>query len=120
MDKRGYSDGEPCEREGCPGVLELEEAEDCSCHLSAPCRWCADADIWCPECGWRAADNPLCVRYISAISVGGPFALIETKRKVLDPTKIDWISKMHSGCSMIKEGVYPEHLTRQEVDVVAN
>ncbi|EHC4297166.1 hypothetical protein JTG69_001897 [Escherichia coli] len=116
MTKIGYSEGEQCERDGCSGILELEEVEDCSCHLSAPCWRHENADMWCPECGWRAADDPLCVRDISAISVGGPLALIETKRRVLDPTKVDWVSKMHSGCSMIKEGVYPEHMTWQEVE----
>lgn len=33
----------------------------------------------------------------------------------LDPTKIDWYSKSHTNSSMIKEGVYPEGVTQQQV-----
>lgn len=116
MKKLGYCEGESCEREGCSGVIELEEVENCSCHISAPCSKCTDADMWCPECGWRASEDPLCVRDISAISLGDTFSIIETNPRVLDPTKVDWVSKMHSGCSMIKEGVYPEHLSRKDVE----
>ena len=49
---------------------------------------------------------------------------VETKRRVLDPTKVDFVSKLHSSCSMIKEGVYPQsgndaadrEMVRKEVD----
>lgn len=34
----------------------------------------------------------------------------------LDPTKISWKSKPHSNSSMIKEGIYPEGTSRQEVE----
>ena len=116
MESLGYCEGDTCGRGGCEGVIELEEVENCSCHISAPCWKHEQADMHCPDCGWRAADDPLCVREISSIGLGGPLPIIEKKRRVLDPTKIDWVFKPHSGCSMIKEGVYPEHLTRQEVE----
>ncbi|AHF77940.1 Phage protein [Sodalis praecaptivus] len=116
MGNLGYFEGDTCARDGCEGVIELEEVENCSCHLYAPCWRHENADMWCPECGWQASKDPLCVREISTISLGGPLPLIETRRRVLDPTKIDWITKMHSSSSMIKEGVYPEYLTRQEVE----
>ena len=116
MDKVGYCEGETCHRNGCDGVIKLEEVENCSCHLSAPCGECTNAGMWCPECNWREKDDPLCVREVSTISFGSPLPFIETKRRVLDPTKVDWIHKVHSSCSMIKEGVYPEHMSRSEVE----
>jgi hypothetical protein len=34
----------------------------------------------------------------------------------LDPTRIDWHDKLHSGSSMLKEGVYPEGTTQAQVE----
>lgn len=117
MARLGYDEGEVCARDGCEGVIELEEVDNCSCHLSAPCYRHENADMWCPECGWEARKDPLCVRQITSIALGGFTPAIETKRRVLDPSKIDWVSKPHSSCSMIKEGVYPDNLTREEVEI---
>lgn len=111
----GYSEGDVCGRSGCYGVIELEKVENCSCHLSAPCWGHENADMCCQECGWRAADDPLCVREIERISLGD-FPLIQTKPRVLDPTKIDYVCKLHSSSSMIKEGVYPLHMNSAEVE----
>lgn len=72
--------------------------------------------MYCRDCGWRAADDPLCVREIASISMGGPLPYIQTKPRVLDPTKIDWVAKLHSSSSMIKEGVCPQNLSREEVE----
>lgn len=114
----GYFEGDKCARDGCGGIIELEEAKNCSCHLSAPCSSHANADMWCSECGWRAADDHRCANEISSIGLGGPLPTIETTRRVLDPGKVDWIAKSHSSCSMIKEGVYPEHLNHKDVEAV--
>jgi len=111
----GYCEGDTCGREGCDGTIELEKVTDCSCHLSAPCWRHENADMCCTECGWRAADDPLCVREISSISMGD-LPYVQTKPRVLDPTKIDWVAKLHSSSSMIKEGVYPPDLTLADVE----
>ncbi|MCD5994186.1 hypothetical protein KDX38_10845 [Pseudomonas sp. CDFA 602] len=111
----GYCEGDTCNREGCGGSIELEDVENCSCHLSAPCWRHQEADMCCPDCGWRAADDPLCVREIACISMGD-LPYIQTRPRVLDPTKIDWVAKLHSSSSMIKEGVYPPNLSREEVE----
>lgn len=116
MSDLGYCEGETCGRDGCEGVVELEPVEDCSCHISAPCWRHENADMHCPDCGWLAADDPLCVREISSISMGGPAPYIQTKPRVLDPTKIDWVAELHTSSSMIKKGVYPADVTRQEVE----
>ncbi len=44
----------------------------------------------------------------------------ERNQRPLDNTKIDYRSKGHSSCSMIKEGVYPEGTTQEEVRNVVN
>jgi hypothetical protein len=42
--------------------------------------------------------------------------LVPNGTRKLDQTKIDFHSKPHSSCSMIKEGVYPKGTTREEVE----
>ena len=116
MNELGYSEGDTCGREGCLGEIRLEKVENCSCHISPPCWAHENADMCCPGCGWRAADDPLCVREISSISLGDPLPYIQTKPRVLDPTKIDWVAKPHSSSSMIKEGVFPVGTTSKEVE----
>ena len=116
MSDFGYSEGDVCARDGCQGVIALEQAKDCSCHISAPCWNHENADMHCNDCGWRAADDPLCVREISSISMGGPVPYIETKPRVLDPTKIDWVAKLHTNSSMIKEGVFPIGMPSEDVE----
>jgi hypothetical protein len=47
-------------------------------------------------------------------------AMVEYRPMPLDPTKIDYRNKMHSGSSMIKEGVYPPGTTEAEVRAVVD
>jgi len=42
--------------------------------------------------------------------------LVPLGTRQLDTSKIDWHDKPHSGCSMVKEGVYPEGTTREQVE----
>lgn len=51
----------------------------------------------------------------SALEYDGDRLVPNGKRK-LDSTKIDFHSKSHSSCSMIKEGVYPKGTTQEEVE----
>jgi hypothetical protein len=44
----------------------------------------------------------------------------EYKPRPLDSTKIDWRSKGHTHFSMIKEGVYPEGTTQEDVRKVVD
>lgn len=112
----GYCEGDICGRDGCDGVIELEPVRDCSCHISSPCWQHTEADMHCADCGWRAADDPLCVREISTISLGGPLPDIQRRPRVLDPSKVDWVFEFHTASSMIKKGVYPLNMSRQEVE----
>lgn len=44
---------------GCEGKLGYPKAEDCSCHLNAPCGACVSVVLTCPECGWEDDGQPL-------------------------------------------------------------
>jgi len=58
----GTEEGEICNRNGCKGIIEIiPDAElvdqGCSCHLSAPCEFCMNQHLACPECGWSENDD---------------------------------------------------------------
>lgn len=109
----GVEEGETCGRNGCQGVIELEEHKGCSCHISPPCSACVDWDVFCPECSWEARKE-IINDYVVTTNTKS-FVYESWKPRPLDNTKIDWHSKSHSNSSMIKEGVYPEGTTAAEV-----
>ncbi len=47
----GMSEGEVCNRNECQGTIELEDGEDCACHISPPCHYCLDRRFVCTACG---------------------------------------------------------------------
>ena len=51
MNKRHLEDGDCCEEEDCPGVLQWVQPEECSCFISAPCLACISAPLVCSHCG---------------------------------------------------------------------
>lgn len=53
----GTEDGQTCGRDGCEGVIQLEEPENCSCHIAPPCPACVSCGFYCAECGWRSNDD---------------------------------------------------------------
>ena len=106
----GFDEGERCGRDGCEGVIECRRSENCSCHLSAPCSSCVAPREFCPACGWEAKDEPEESQIATSAAKVTPW-----KERELDPTRIDWRPRYHSGCSMIKEGVYPEGTTIEQV-----
>jgi hypothetical protein len=99
----GNSEGDACGRNGCAGVIDYHPAENCSCHLSAPCSQCTSPRHFCPECDWQESKDPTPVPPVYTGPIWKPPAPAP-----LDATKIDWRNFPHSGCSMVKEGVYPE------------
>lgn len=111
----GYVEGDTCNRDGCKGAITMHPVENCSCHLHAPCSACTDVTAFCPECGWEESDDPLCIREISTIWLG-PIPGVERRKRVLDPTKIDYRIEMHSSASQKVIGVYPEGTTASEVE----
>lgn len=119
MSAIGHEEGEVCGRNGCQGVIEFEpHPGNCSCHISPPCSACTSVDLCCPECGWEARKEVI-NDYV--VTVNTKSLVYEAwKPRPLDPTKIDWHSKPHSNSSMIKEGVYPEGTSIDEVRTAVN
>jgi hypothetical protein len=116
----GYTEGETCWRNGCKGLIAYHEREGCSCHINPPCGSCTAPRGYCPECDWQERDdhgtfNDFSVKYVDRKQ--GYFGGFESyKPRPLDPRKLDWRSKGHTSSSMIKEGVYPEGMAREEVE----
>lgn len=110
----GYSEGDRCCRP-CDGVIELSPVESCSCHINAPCSQCTSPRLYCPTCDWREQDDQVINDYrVSIDQNSGVFRCWEPRQ--LDKSKIDFYSKPHTGSSMLKSGVYPEHATIEDVE----
>lgn len=112
----GYTEGETCGRNGCAGVIAMHRSENCSCHISPPCWSCTSPRGFCPECDWQEKDDPLVIQEITTIYL--PSGFVERKKRVLDPTKIDYRIEAHSNSSQLCIGVYPEGTTRGEVEAL--
>lgn len=111
--RHGTEEGDICGRDGCDGVIAYTKSENCSCHISPPCSSCMSVKLHCPECDWKAEEQ-IINDYV--VTVNAKSHVYEAwKPRPLDPTKVDWHSKAHSSCSMIKEGVYPEGTSKEEV-----
>lgn len=113
----GYCEGDLCNRDGCSGHIETHPSENCSCHISPPCWSCTSPRNFCPVCDWEEKDDPLVVQEITTIYMGGPWG-VERKKRVLDPTKIDYRIEPHSSSSQLCIGVYPPNTTSAEVESV--
>lgn len=110
----GYGEGDVCGRNGCAGVIDTHPSENCSCHISPPCASCTSPRAFCPVCDWDEKYDVVINDYVVQVEpTTGNYKSWEPRP--LDPTKLDWHSKSHSSCSMIKEGVYPEGMTVTEV-----
>lgn len=116
MTDLGYCEGDKCNRDGCNGVIELHPVENCYCHINPPCGNCTAKRGFCPVCGWEEDRDPLVIDEVTTIyfPVGG----VDRKRRVLDPTKIDYRIEMHSSSSQLCIGVYPPGATKAEVEAV--
>jgi len=110
----GFEDGSICGRNGCTGQIETHPSDNCSCHISPPCSSCTARRNFCAECDWQEADEIVVNDYV--VQVDQKTGIYKSwEPRPLDSTKIDWHSKPHSSCSMVKEGVFPEGASREEV-----
>jgi len=118
----GDEEGDTCNRDGCDGVIEFSERENCSCHLNAPCHWCMERHLCCSACDWKETDDQVYVAPISQTQADKDvWAAWRAEQERLDSlpldnTKVSWRPKSHSSCSMIKEGVYPKGMTMAQVE----
>lgn len=112
----GFVSGEKCNRDKCEGLIEEHDKKGCSCHIAPPCGSCTESRGYCPKCGWDEKED-------FTQEINDYSCRVDSKTKnfnsweprELDKTKIDWYSKSHTNSSMIKEGVYPEGTTREQV-----
>jgi hypothetical protein len=105
----GYcEEGDKCPE--CGGILFYPPVKGCSCHINPPCSACVENPLTCNKCGWEEVAPAY-----KEIPVLPGLTMREYKPRPLDNTKIDYRNKMHTHFSMIKEGVYPEGSTKQEV-----
>lgn len=55
--KYGTEEGDECNRNGCNGTIVLDRAENCYCHITAPCSQCTDENrLHCDKCLIRGID----------------------------------------------------------------
>lgn len=107
-----YEEGDVCPK--CrKGIIDWPPVENCSCHIDPPCSACTSRLLACPKCGWE--DERPDYKYV-IIAPG--LSMRENAPRPLDNSKIDYRVKMHTHFSMIKEGVYPEGTSREEVESV--
>ena len=117
----GYVEGERCNRHGCDGLMAERRVENCSCHISPPCGACTEERGYCTKCGADVRDERVQTINDYVCNVDASTGKIwEYKPRPLDSTKIDWRSKGHTHFSMIKEGVYPEGTTQEDVRKVVD
>ena len=110
----GYEEGSTCNRDGCTGVIAMHRSENCSCHISPPCGSCTAPRGFCPECEWQEKDDPLGIMEVTTIYL--PWGGVDRKKRILDPSKIDYRIEAHSNSSQLCIGVYPEGTTSKEVE----
>ena len=49
----GSEEGDYCDMENCPGILEYPLPINCSCHINPPCHACVERKLTCPYCGYE-------------------------------------------------------------------
>ncbi len=115
----GFCDGDTCCRNHCTGIIDIHPSDNCSCHLSPPCSSCTAPRNFCPDCGWEEVDDPETYRttindYVVNIDRStGNYRSWEPRP--LDPTRIDYRNLPHTNASMIKEGIFPEGVTTEQL-----
>lgn len=113
----GYAEGDVCNRNGCVGEIDSHPSENCSCHIHPPCGSCTSPRNFCPVCDWQEKDDPLVVMEVTKYGLwGNDFSPVAHKKRVLDPTKIDYTIEGHTNSSQKCIGVYPEGATSKEVE----
>lgn len=117
VDVHGEEEGQRCRRDGCEGRIEMSKSENCSCHISPPCSSCTGTHLICSDCDWEEPEEFSAPA--APVPNAGPISYDWMQPRTvasLDRTRIDWINKTHSSCSMIKEGVFPIGTPKTEVE----
>ena len=121
--KYGICEGDTCGRNGCDGVIKLPAVTNCSCHINPPCFQCVSRRCFCDQCGWEEKEEGTITSSTNLsekiIYCGNGVSKLYVERE-LDKTKIDFHCFAHTHFSMIKRGVYPIGMTRDEVRKVVD
>ena len=112
----GYEEGATCNRDGCTGTIGTHPTENCYCHINPPCGNCIKPRNFCPVCDWQEADDPLVIMEVTTIYL--PQGFVDRKKRILNPTKIDYRIEEHSSASQRCIGVYPPGATQKDVEAV--
>jgi hypothetical protein len=112
--KFGDREGDVCWRDGCQGVIAIADVEGCSCHISPPCSQCTEPREYCPICDWRAKDEDY-RDYAIRVDLDTGMFFAPIKQHPLDPRKISYRIKPHTGASQICEGIYPDGTLQSDV-----
>lgn len=113
----GFCEGDTCNRAGCQGVIHTLPVENCSCHICPPCSACTSPRSFCPVCGWEEANEPP-PPVEASVHRDYPMPVYKSHYQrvaELVPDKIRWVGATHTHFTMIKEGVYPEGTTIEQV-----
>lgn len=125
MEVEGYCKGDVCNRDGCKGILDEHEKDGCcSCHINPPCGYCTHDTTFCPECGYDAEEDLQPVDSVYDSSWYTDYRAKEEKfrndtlammRREMPIDRFRCLREGHTHFSMIKKGVYPEEMTREEL-----
>jgi hypothetical protein len=125
----GYCKGDLCNRDGCNGIIDEHEKEGgCSCHINPPCGYCTTSTEYCPKCEWDGREEQMEHEYVAAKNTDVEYwqkqqrefeerrnKLQAQMRGELPVEKFDYENLGHTHFSMVKQGVYPNGMTREEV-----
>jgi hypothetical protein len=109
-----YEEGDKCPK--CKeGKFKYEtvdpDGSGCYCHICPPCGVCTSSELTCDSCAHVPEEPEYTYK-----AVGGSISEQIFKPKPLDNTKVDWRYTPHTYFSMIKKGVYPKEMSREEVE----
>lgn len=122
----GTITGEQCNRNGCKGIIEESPAHGvCSCHIHPPCSHCVDDRHYCPICNWQGIDDqnnyPIkgaqgLYNWMMQREDNHRDKVEKMMRGELPTDKLMYVHESHTHFTMIKKGVYPAGMTREEVE----
>lgn len=127
--EEGTFKGDVCNRGGCKGIInEYDKDGCCSCHINPPCAYCTTDTAYCPECDWSAEDetekkSPAKTDpYYEAQKAKEQEIYTKMRQEIYAKMrhekpidKLEWLPIEHTHFTMIKIGVYPDGMTKGDV-----
>jgi len=130
----GYLKGETCNRDDCKGVIQEKESDyGCSCHINPPCSYCETSREYCSECDWDGQEEQVeshnkATNYFVSSGQEDYYTNQRKEQEKLNEifykkyrgelpiTEFEYRHVSTGYASMNKIGVYPEGITRSEVE----